>query len=70
MKAVQLQSFEGIKGLKLVDISKPQPGPGEVLIQVKAAGINYAAVEQIQGKYPTFGKELPFVKGFEVAGGP
>ncbi len=68
MKAVQLQSFEGIKGLKFVDISKPQPEPGEVLIQVKAAGINYAEVEQIHGKYPTFGKELPFVMGFEAAG--
>lgn len=68
MKAIQLHSFEGIKGLKLADISKPQPGPGEVLIQVKAAGINYAEVEQIHGKYPTYGKELPFVMGFEVAG--
>ncbi|MEW5978760.1 MAG: hypothetical protein AB1898_23420 [Acidobacteriota bacterium] len=63
MKAVQLQSCEGITGLKLVDISKPQPGPGDVLIQVKAAGINYAEVEQIHGKYPTFGKELPFCHG-------
>ncbi len=35
---------------------------------MKAAGINYAEVEQIHGKYPTFGKELPFVMGFEVAG--
>jgi NADPH2:quinone reductase len=38
------------------------------LIQVKAAGINYAEVEQIHGRYPTFGKELPFVMGFEAAG--
>lgn len=68
MKAIQLHSFEGIKGLKLADIIKPQPEPGEVLIQVKAAGINYAEVEQIHGKYPTYGKELPFVMGFEVAG--
>lgn len=68
MKAVQLQSFEGVKGLKLVNISRPQPGSGEVLIQVKAAGINYAEAEQIHGRYPTFGKELPFVMGFEAAG--
>lgn len=68
MKAVQLRSFEGIKGLELVDVSTPRPGPGEVLIQVKAAGINYAEVEQIHGKYPTFGKEIPFVMGVEVAG--
>ena len=51
MKAVQLQGFEGMKSLTLVDISKPRPGQGEVLIQVKAAGINYAEVEQIHGKH-------------------
>ncbi|MEW6129854.1 MAG: NADPH:quinone oxidoreductase family protein [Acidobacteriota bacterium] len=68
MRAVQLHGFEGIKSLKLVDIGKPQPGEGEVLIAVKAAGMNYAEVEQIHGKYPTFGKEVPFVMGFEAAG--
>jgi NADPH2:quinone reductase len=68
MKAIQLHGFEGAPSLKLVDIDKPTPGPMEVLIEVKAAGINYADAEQARGRYPTFGKELPFVLGFEAAG--
>jgi NADPH2:quinone reductase len=68
MKAVQLTGFNGVESLELVDIPRPRPSSGEVLIEVKAAGINYAEVEQIQGNYLTFGKELPFVMGFEVAG--
>src|SRR5271170_6632295 len=68
MKAVQLQGFEGPKSLKLVDIDKPQPSANEILIEVKAAGINYADAQQTHGQYPTFGKELPFVLGFEAAG--
>ncbi|MDB5142293.1 MAG: NADPH:quinone oxidoreductase family protein [Mucilaginibacter sp.] len=68
MKAIQLTGFDGVESLLLTDVPVPVPGPGEVLIQVKSAGINYAEVEQIQGKYLTFGKELPFTMGFEVAG--
>lgn len=68
MKAIQLTDFNGVDSLAYVDTAVPAYGEGEVLIQVKAAGINYAEVEQIQGKYLTFGKELPFTMGFEVAG--
>lgn len=68
MKAIQLTGFKGIESLSLVDLPIPKPNNGEVLIQVKAAGINYAEVEQIEGNYLTFGKELPFTMGFEVAG--
>ncbi len=68
MKAIQLTGFNGVDSLVLSDVEIPQPANGEVLIRVKAAGINYAEVEQIQGKYLTFGKELPFTMGFEVAG--
>ena len=66
MEAVQLTSFEGISSLSLMDIVKPSPGAGEGLIQVKVEGINDAKAEQISGKDPTFGKELPFT-GLEVA---
>ena len=68
MKAIQLVDFKGVDSLAYVDVPTPKPAPGEVLIKVKAAGINYAEVEQIQGKYLTFGKDLPFTMGFEVAG--
>ncbi len=68
MKAIQLTGFNGVESLELVTIPIPKLQEDEVLIKVKAAGINYAEVEQIQGNYLTFGKELPFVMGFEVAG--
>lgn len=67
MKAVQLQGFHGFEDLKLVEIARPQPGPDEVLIEVKAAGLNWAEVEQTRGRYPS--KTLPpYVMGFEAAG--
>jgi NADPH2:quinone reductase len=68
MRAIQLLGFEGSKSLKLVDITPPAPGANELLIEVKAAGINYADTQQALGKYPTYGQELPFVPGFEAAG--
>lgn len=68
MKAIQLTGFNGVDSLAYVDIPVPEYAADEVLVLVKAAGINYAEVEQIQGNYLTFGKEIPFVMGFEVAG--
>jgi len=40
MKAVQLSDFAGLESLKVVEIDRPTPSIKEVLIQVKAAGIN------------------------------
>lgn len=68
MKAIQLVDFKGVDSLRYVDTPVPEPAPDQVLIKVKAAGVNYAEVQQIHGRYLTFGKELPFTMGFEVAG--
>ena len=67
MKAIQLTGFTGPSGLQLADVDRPVPGQGEVLIRVRAAGINYAELEQTRGGYP-FQKPLPGVMGFEAAG--
>ena len=40
MKAVRFDTYGGIDVLKVVDVPTPVPGPGQVLVQVKAAGIN------------------------------
>ena len=40
MKAVRFDQYGGIDVLKVVDVPQPVPGAGEVLVQVKAAGIN------------------------------
>jgi NADPH:quinone reductase-like Zn-dependent oxidoreductase len=40
MKAVRFDEYGGVEVLKVVEVPRPVPGPGEVLVQVKAAGIN------------------------------
>ena len=67
MRAVVLNGYEGAKSLRMVDADKPQPAPSEILIQVKAAGINFAELELIEGRYQV-PKEVPFIMGFEAAG--
>ena len=67
MKAVQLSGFAGLDSLKLVEIDRPTPSKNEVLIQVKAAGINFAELEMIRGRYPA-PRPLPFTMGFEASG--
>lgn len=67
MKAIELNSFEGFQNLKVIECEKPRPAPHEVLIEVKAAGINYADLELTRGKYPP-PKALPLIMGFEAAG--
>lgn len=49
------------------DVERPKPGPTEVVIAVKAAGINFAELEMTKGRYPAT-KKVPFVMGFEAAG--
>ena len=67
MKAVQLTAFEGFESLRTVEVDTPKPHTNEVLIAVRAAGINFAEIELTKGKYPS-SKPLPFIMGFEAAG--
>lgn len=53
--------------MRFEDVPMPQPGAGQVLIKVAAAGLNFFDILQVQGKYqikPPF----PFIPGAEVAG--
>jgi NADPH2:quinone reductase len=67
MRAVVISEFGPPGVLKVTDIDIPQPGPGEVLIQVQAAGIARADLLQRQGKYapPSGASDIP---GLDVAG--
>ena len=67
MKAIEISEPGGPDVLKLVERPDPVPGPGEVLIQVAAAGVNRPDVFQRQGRYapPPGASDLP---GLEVAG--
>lgn len=67
MKAITLPSFGGTEVLTLADVATPEIGPGEVLVDVVAAGVNRADLLQRQGHYPPpqGESELP---GLEVSG--
>jgi len=67
VKAVELSGYEGLQSLRVVEIDKPKPGAKEILIEVRAAGINYAEIELTNGRYRV-PKQLPFVMGFEASG--
>jgi NADPH2:quinone reductase len=67
MKAVLLREPGGPEQLELVDVPDPEPGDGEVLLRVRASGINFADVLVRQGRYPQ-APSLPTVLGGEVAG--
>jgi len=57
----------GTEVLEVQDAPDPQPGKGEVVVQVKAAGLNFADILARQGLYPD-GPKKPCVMGYEVAG--
>lgn len=67
MRAVQIEEFGGPDVLKLVDLPKPEPGDGEVLIEVSRAGMNFADTHQRENSYLAR-YEVPLVLGGEVAG--
>jgi NADPH2:quinone reductase len=67
MRAIQILEFGGPEVLELVDIPRPEPGEGEVLIRVTHAGMNYADTHQRENAYLAKA-ELPLVPGTEVAG--
>jgi hypothetical protein len=51
MRAIQLQEFGGPEVLQLVDLPTPTPGPGEVLVEVSRAGMNFADTHQRENSY-------------------
>jgi NADPH2:quinone reductase len=67
MKAVVCEAFAPIDDLRFGAFPDPVAGPGEVVIEVAAAGVNYPDVLIVQGKYQTR-PDLPFVPGSEAAG--
>lgn len=68
MRALRQPSHRGPGELTLItDQPRPVPGPGEYLIRVGAAGLNFADVMQTRGTYDK-GPEAPYVAGFEAAG--
>ncbi|WP_158850789.1 NADP-dependent oxidoreductase [Saccharothrix deserti] len=69
MKAVVLSRFGGPEELVLTDAERPEPGPGQVRVEVRAAGVNRFDVKVRSGIMESvFRTPLPTILGSEVAG--
>ncbi|MDH5021232.1 quinone oxidoreductase family protein [Halobacterium rubrum] len=67
MLAIEVTEFGDDSVLEEVERDRPEPGPGEVLLDVEAVGVNFADVMQRRGHYHG-GPEPPYVPGMEAAG--
>ncbi|MBF3851504.1 quinone oxidoreductase [Burkholderia pseudomallei] len=71
MRAIQIHEYGGPSVLRRVEIDMPKPGPGEVLVRVVTAGINFMDVHTRQGKYRdsrTYPVRIPCTLGMEGSG--
>ena len=67
MRALLCHKFGSPSDLRIEDIPAPEPGPGQVVIGVEAAGVNFPDLLMIQGKYQRL-PPFPFAPGCEAAG--
>src|SRR5215467_11347642 len=67
MKAMLCTAYGPPETLVLNDIPSPKAGPGQIVIAVKACGVNFPDVLIIENKYQ-FKPPLPFAPGAEIAG--
>jgi NADPH2:quinone reductase len=68
MKAIRVERLSGdLSGVTLADIPEPGRAPGEVLVRVRAASLNYPDLLMTRGEYQ-FKPEPPFTSGLEFAG--
>lgn len=67
MKAIRVSEFGGPEVLKLEEIPDPKPGPGQVVVAIKAAGVNPVETYVRTGKYTSVPK-LPYTPGGDAAG--
>jgi NADPH:quinone reductase len=65
MKAIRVHETGGPEVLKLDELPDPTPGPGELLVDVEAIGVNFIEIYVREGLYPT---PRPFTPGSEAAG--
>jgi NADPH:quinone reductase len=67
MRAIRIHELVGPSGLRVDDVPEPVAGSGEVLVDVRAAGVNFPDVLLSHGKYQ-FKPAPPFIPGGEAAG--
>jgi NADPH2:quinone reductase len=52
MRAIVVESPGGLETLQLKDVPAPEPGPGEVLVDVAYASCNWSDIQKRRGVYP------------------
>ena len=65
MRAIRIKQYGGPEVLEMADLPDPVPGPGEALVRVRVAGVNFTDIYQRKGVYPG---ALPFIPGVEGVG--
>jgi NADPH2:quinone reductase len=68
LKAIIVAQPGGIETLEFKEVTDPQPGPGEVLIDIAYAGCNWMDTQRRRGVYPDKTIAYPYILGCEVAG--
>ncbi len=70
MKAWQVHELTGVDGLRLDEIAQPDPRPGEVVVRVRAIGMNSSELQLLEGRWVDYGvpPALPHIPGIEAAG--
>jgi NADPH2:quinone reductase len=67
MKAIQLTEFTGADAMKYVDVPDPEPGDGQVVVDVVRCGVNFADTHATRDDYLAK-QELPLIPGGEISG--
>src|SRR5277367_2694532 len=67
MRVIKVEQRGGPEVLSLAEHPAPQPGPGQIVAEVAAAGVNYMDIYQREG-VGGYRPDLPFVPGAEGAG--
>ena len=68
MNAIRVRAFGGPEVLKVEEVPDPRPGPGEVVVRVKAAGVNPYDTYMRAGTYGANNPALPWTPGSDAAG--
>src|ERR687890_1940099 len=66
MRAIAIEGFGGGDRLKLRDLPTPEPGPDDVLVRVRAAGVGLWDIKTREGLFGE--RSFPYVLGMEASG--
>ncbi len=67
MNIIEVKQFGGPETLQVIEEPTPAPKEGQIVVEVKASGVNFADIMAREGRYPGV-PDAPFRPGFEVAG--